>query len=74
MDAQSANDSKDWISLYIETVQSERQKREEHTVDIEESIQQYTAAARDKIRAAQGLGHAVPLPNGTETLEPAEQG
>jgi len=73
MDAQGANDTENRTRLYIEEVQRERQKREEHTVDVEESIQQYTAAARDKITAALGPGHAVPLPNGTAILELEEQ-
>ncbi|KAL2181072.1 uncharacterized protein P884DRAFT_296780 [Thermothelomyces heterothallicus CBS 202.75] len=63
MDAQDAQDSQYWTRLFVEAAQSERQKREDHTTDVAESIRQHTAAAEDKIAAALGPELDTPFPN-----------
>jgi hypothetical protein len=53
--ATQANDTvPDWIALFVEAAQAERQRREEHTADTQLSIEQYEAAAERKIRDALG--------------------
>ncbi|KAL2150253.1 hypothetical protein VTH82DRAFT_7929 [Thermothelomyces myriococcoides] len=46
--------SQEWTRLFVEAAQRERQKRENHTTDVHESVRQHTAAAEDKIAAALG--------------------
>ncbi|EAQ89602.1 predicted protein [Chaetomium globosum CBS 148.51] len=62
MDRQDNSNTQDWTNLFVKDAQSERQKREEHTKDIEQSIEQYTTAARQKIKAALGPEEAALLP------------
>ncbi|KAK4041981.1 hypothetical protein C8A01DRAFT_14330 [Parachaetomium inaequale] len=66
MDAQERA-TQTWTRLFVETAQSERQRREQHTADIQRSIQQYTAAAEHKIRAALGPEATTLLPSCTAT-------
>jgi hypothetical protein len=64
MDPQD-NRTSNWTNLFVENAQTDRQKREEHTADIEQSIAQYTTAAEHKIRAALGPEGAALLPSFT---------
>ncbi|KAK3298595.1 uncharacterized protein B0H64DRAFT_439043 [Chaetomium fimeti] len=59
------DNTKSWTTLFVENAQSERQKREQHTADIQQSIQHYTIAAEDKIKAALGPEAAALLPGST---------
>lgn len=59
------NNTPNWTNLFVEDAQTERQKREEHTTDIQQSIAQYTTAAEHKIRAALGPEGAALLPGAT---------
>ena len=57
----------EWTRLFVETVQHERHKREQHTTDTEQAIQQYTAAAERKIKEALGPNESALLPGSAAT-------
>lgn len=44
----------DWTRLFVESAQAALQHREEHTADARQAVQQYTAAAEQKIKDALG--------------------
>ncbi|KAK4149296.1 hypothetical protein C8A00DRAFT_18994 [Chaetomidium leptoderma] len=57
----------EWTKLFIDTVQAERQRREDHTADIQQSTREYTAAAERKIRDALGPEASALLPGSLAT-------
>lgn len=73
MDCQGGHIRNDWTKLFVETTQTERQRREEHTTDALQAIQQYTAAAERKIRDALGPGGSALLHPGTTSTSAASR-
>jgi hypothetical protein len=53
-----------WTSLFVETAQEEHQKRQEHTADTQQAIQEYMAAAARKIKDALGPEASTLFPGG----------
>ncbi|KAK0737491.1 hypothetical protein B0T21DRAFT_410941 [Apiosordaria backusii] len=56
----------DWTLLYIQTTQTSYQQRQDHTADIQQSIQDYESAAQKKI--SQDLGPWASEPPQQQTL------
>ncbi|KAL2016117.1 hypothetical protein VTK56DRAFT_4261 [Thermocarpiscus australiensis] len=73
VDTKDGYPRQDWTKLFVESVQSERRRREEHTTDTQRSIQAYTSAAKSKIRDILGddgsafLGRPMSLPSRPRT-------
>ncbi|KAK4125259.1 hypothetical protein N657DRAFT_550492, partial [Parathielavia appendiculata] len=54
MDESQGYQLQEWTMLFVNSVQAERRRREEHTTDTWRSIQEYAAAADRKIKEALG--------------------
>ncbi|KAL2117814.1 hypothetical protein VTJ04DRAFT_7474 [Mycothermus thermophilus] len=48
-----------WTRGYIEDVQANHRRREDHTKDVEQAVREYQAAAKQKIAEALGPGDSL---------------
>ncbi|KAK4239726.1 hypothetical protein C8A03DRAFT_13907 [Achaetomium macrosporum] len=68
MDSQSGDARESWTILFVQSAQRERQRREGHTTDVQQSISTYTSAAERKIKDALRDDLSVLSPGGSMTL------